>query len=872
MPEELAAAADVAAEAAVAAAAGTASAATGTAVGTALALGGAAATIAAEGPVVVAAAEAQWAAAGSEIQAASDEAMVAEKEAEAGGLEASVPVYEESSALAARAAAGSLASAAGLLAAAQLAQLLALAAQAPVALVILAQWLFAGCSLCFAGAAAMRSACAAEVGERKNALPLAAGLAGAVTARVALAAALAAPLLGIWAETVVTAAKWESGDGAFTTLASLPNMAEQWIKAPPEAVNGTTGAASTQFIQEWQRPNKHWRWNRWQWQHRNTKHSNQINALVTNSTNTTKMPTQLSTSKSRPGSKLVPSTSKSVPSTGKVVFTRKPVTSTSKPPSTQGKLPRTSMSANRQTVSRPTPTAAPSELASAKAGQPLLKAPKDAPGSSFESRPSSETGAFWSEDDESSPPDASQGFWSEDNSTAEKAEGNRPSPAFWSASGRRVQSWDLQGTFDNVEQELQGSLAQGESVVKQEFEELQKNTPKVLDDVKGGLETVADKTKDGLAAVADKTKDVFSDAAATARSKAINVAKNWYVKAPNTATTTVTLMTTAAPPEMHSFWYFAHPAMERLQSQLMLWLFPMFSSMALISWPFIAFGLVTGLGRRAPHRRCGCEDHATSLSLLLSEAGSFWLWGLSALVAIWVLSLLLATHLEPKAQKLKELLSPMPMALALCCGLLSILTCIVHARALWQLECDCSSESDPVLFQTAVDRRVESETSVDSEPLLGKAREAEAGEASIRTLAPRPTDTSDTSLRTIASYFVSLLLAVLATALAAVEAPVATWALGGALKSLLTAGWLLAVLPWDSSSPEVFGKSLPSPRLLAAAAALGAIALGLLLFLLRRGISDGHVKEKRLRVPRTQGLPLRPRDADQCASSASNAV
>mmetsp|Transcript_67198 Transcript_67198/g.160987 ORF Transcript_67198/g.160987 Transcript_67198/m.160987 type:complete len:733 (-) Transcript_67198:10-2208(-) len=135
-----------AAEAAVDTAALGATGAAGAAVGTEVAVAGAAATAAVAAPKVVAGAESEWAAASDEVQAAEDEGLAASDEAQAAALEASVPVYEASSLEAHEASAESLAAAAVLLVTSQIAEVLALFCQAPIALMVMARWGLAAAS------------------------------------------------------------------------------------------------------------------------------------------------------------------------------------------------------------------------------------------------------------------------------------------------------------------------------------------------------------------------------------------------------------------------------------------------------------------------------------------------------------------------------------------------------------------------------------------------------------------------------------------------------------------------------------------------------------------------------------------------------
>lgn len=185
----------------------------------------------ARGPQLVAAAGREWAAVAAEVEAAQSESLAAERTAEAGASEAAAASYQAGAASAEAAALGSLGAAAGSLLSAQALQLLSLAFQAPVLLLLAggraSAALGAGCG----GAAAASAGCCGGKGVAAlSAEPGALSLAlAAVVSDVTLVAALVSMLLPSWSGTVLLAAGWQEtcfGQAA-ETLRRLPERLRQ---------------------------------------------------------------------------------------------------------------------------------------------------------------------------------------------------------------------------------------------------------------------------------------------------------------------------------------------------------------------------------------------------------------------------------------------------------------------------------------------------------------------------------------------------------------------------------------------------------------------------------------------------------------------
>ncbi|CAJ1339913.1 unnamed protein product [Effrenium voratum] len=79
----------------------------------------------------------------------------------------------------------------------------------------------------------------------------------------------------------------------------------------------------------------------------------------------------------------------------------------------------------------------------------------------------------------------------------------------------------------------------------------------------------------------------------------------------------------------------------------------------------------------------------------------------------------------------------------------------------------------------------------------------------------------------------TMLLAMLSTIIAAIEAPVFTAGLGSCYKAAMMSYWMWGFVPWEHLVPEVYGHKLSLPIFLALSGGLAAL-LGCLLFALRR--------------------------------------
>lgn len=206
--EAASAAAVTAAEAGgtAAAEAATVEAASGVAGPVGLAVAGAGVVAASQAPKAVAALKGL----SSEVEADRDEVMVVEKEAQVGALEADSVIEEDGAVVAGTAAARSIALAGSYFVAAQVFQTVAFVLEAPVAFVVLSQWLFSGLTAVTGGAVCMAST---------------PGIAAArCGASATLVVAIGSLLLVPWSDTVVFAAEELGRDPVMTAIEQLPEL------------------------------------------------------------------------------------------------------------------------------------------------------------------------------------------------------------------------------------------------------------------------------------------------------------------------------------------------------------------------------------------------------------------------------------------------------------------------------------------------------------------------------------------------------------------------------------------------------------------------------------------------------------------------
>lgn len=229
-------------------------------------------------------------------------------------------------------------------------------------------------------------------------------------------------------------------------------------------------------------------------------------------------------------------------------------------------------------------------------------------------------------------------------------------------------------------------------------------------------------------------------------------------------TTTIAPMTTQSPPETPAAGEFFYPAMEQQLDALLRWGWPVLADVGLVSLAFAGCAFALGLGQHVPTFRCGCSHPGLVAARLLRDLIARWLGGVALLSAVWCLSIALASELLPAAEAYQRAANEGSIdeaslwMVASILGSLCIVASVRHAVDLSRLPClDCAEEPS-----------------------------AEATGAAGSGLAYRAV-----------SAIGAALLGLTGAVLAAAEAPVLSWALGGAFKSFRSTAWLLPLLPWQ---------------------------------------------------------------------------
>jgi hypothetical protein len=258
---------------------------------------------------------------------------------------------------------------------------------------------------------------------------------------------------------------------------------------------------------------------------------------------------------------------------------------------------------------------------------------------------------------------------------------------------------------------------------------------------------------------------------------------------PNTATTTVNPTTLPAPHE-EGRWGMLMAALHMTIEPMLRWGWPVLVDVALISVTFAAVTLAVSVGRHGPAAKKGTLRHGT-ISAASREAIAYWLWGLMLLIAVWVLSILLAKELRPIAQHLQSAHIGGPT-----CFLLILLSFAAHIFHGYMQHGDSDDEDEDILGN---------EDGHHTEDLEGGTMGV--GVVSIACAATA----------TIAEM-----------TLQAAEGPINAWAVGGAYQSFLLCKAVVFVTPWhDLMAPWLH--SVPPVLLWISVAVVLACCGGILL-------------------------------------------
>jgi len=278
-------------------------------------------------------------------------------------------------------------------------------------------------------------------------------------------------------------------------------------------------------------------------------------------------------------------------------------------------------------------------------------------------------------------------------------------------------------------------------------------------------------------------------------------------RTPNTKTSTV-VTTTVKPPATENRWDILTASTVSMLRSILQGIITAVEDVALISVAFAVVDLIVSVGRHAPLLHRGSSSFHGACRIAVGDALMQWVWGLGLLVAIWLLSIILADELLPWAQQVQDWKISSGMCLGL--GALCIVAFGLHA---FTLETAIASDG---AHEGAGEMPVRDSDSVSRskyQPVDGSAKPSsiEPGErCSLCFLA--------------ASCLCAVVAGGIELLLQAAEGPVYACAVGGAYKAIAM-WWLLSTLaPWKVLEKDAEGwlQHMPIAPLVAA---LGVVVL-----------------------------------------------
>lgn len=254
-------------------------------------------------------------------------------------------------------------------------------------------------------------------------------------------------------------------------------------------------------------------------------------------------------------------------------------------------------------------------------------------------------------------------------------------------------------------------------------------------------------------------------------------------------TTTIAPITTAAPPQQEGNLSIVLGSISHFFAALHLWAAHVAWDISALAITLVAAELLVGVGRHSVAFRCGCIGRAAPVGRLTRDATERFFWGLSMLVAVWILSVLLAGHLRPAATSVRAALpasrSPFVFHWQAAFFAAGVFACVLHAIALARLPCGCSGECP------GDSTRGQQYSAVSDEecPLVDVRQRSNS---SI-------TEKHDPQNRALGVFFIACSAASgLSTfVFTSVETPLWTWAFASTGRSLKTTWSLLPLMPWS---------------------------------------------------------------------------
>lgn len=345
-----------------------------------------------------------------------------------------------------------------------------------------------------------------------------------------------------------------------------------------------------------------------------------------------------------------------------------------------------------------------------------------------------------------------------------KANTNRTISHHAANTSRRLWDWS-----ESVRDQVQDGLGNAVS-----------RTGDVINDVsrKAGIGEFERQVGKGVGDVASQAGSAVHEAAHKAGS-ALNHATHQATKAilvrrPNTKTTTVPPMTTRAPPPQTDAWPLFTSALHGFADTVFHWAWPVIADIGIISLSFVAVEMGVAFGRHRSALRCGCTNPVAVIHELLGAVAAQWCMGIGLLVALWLLSIALASELRFAALWVdgvdENILIVLTVVLVVVCGL----TVANQSRLLSRNPCRLCGGCPYMPIPH------------------GKSPEAEGKMKKFGDVASK-----------VASGTAVLLVAAASALVGSLEAPLFTWGLTSTYTSFLAVWWLLPVLPWQLLADHV---------------------------------------------------------------------
>lgn len=408
---------------------------------------------------------------------------------------------------------------------------------------------------------------------------------------------------------------------------------------------------------------------------------------------------------------------------------------------------------------------------------------------------------------------------------------------------RRLWDWEKTGawmskTVDDAEKEVKTIAKTGKQVVGDIEEDGIKVVGDIEEDGIKAVKALPNITKKAVKALPNITNEAgallregersadkeVKEASDAAREGAIEVVKGLAFK-PNTLTTTVAPAHLQPAPLPLSFQHFFSVAKSKLWHSLLYWCQPVVIELFLVSFAFVAFEITMGLGRHTMryHRGQyhGKLGYLQAFSALCIDVWSSWVFGLGVLLAFWVFGILFSKELEFVALRMQAV--PAHLAVPLLGSLCAALSLYYVVRSF-----GCLSEGP----RKDVGSQVSPRGSEADTLLPGRPEEFHTSRSMEISLMDEESGHSGEACGLLRSL-ISVLVAVFVTALAAIEGPIISAALGSSWKAAVMSSWSWRLLPWGEILPKVWGHKLTLMGLLALVAAGGCL-IGCILSFLRR--------------------------------------